>query len=392
MNKIEMNEVRAGLFFDSEVYLDSKYIISTPDFAFTENTVKALRKWGFTNLYTEGSVTGSVQTDKTQVSGASLDQTEKEKEGLHKAQKFYDDLLDYTDSVFDKFRRTNSLNLNNITEEIKSTITMIKDNINYILRFSDLKNRHNRDYNTTHAVKTMILSLALAITIERPQKLAYHKVIEVGLCALLHELGMFQIPPKVYEKEGRLTPEEKKMITAHPILGYRLLGGLKDIRISQDILLGILQHHERINGTGYPQKLTDSQISLYGRIVGISCSYAAQISDRPHKDSVDGHTSMLSLLKDMEKLYDRDILTTLLSLLSLYPLGSYVILASGMIGTVVKTDPSKPKFPTVKIIADHNFNAVPEPSIVQTKESNKLYIARSLKEDEIEALTKKGIR
>ncbi|MDA3851703.1 MAG: HD domain-containing protein [Spirochaetaceae bacterium] len=392
MNKVLVAELKPDLVFEEPVYLDGRYIILSPDTPTTDELLQELHRWNYTVVFTPGN-TKPIERSAGHVSmgGTNLDQNQKEREGLAKAQAFYDDFLKFTHKTLDSFGRTNSLNLDRITEYIKKAIEIVKENQYYILRFTELKNPQKFDYSITHAVRSTILALTIAQNV-KTERIPPHKVIELGISALLHEVGMLQIPPALYNKKGNLTPEEKKTITAHPILGFRLLKEMKDIRpLSQDILMGVLQHHERENGTGYPQHLTGDKISSYGKIISIACSYDAQISNRPHREGKDGHSSMTTLLKEMQSLYDTGYVTALMASLTLFPLGSYVVLGDGTIATVVRASEQNVRLPYVKLLLDEKKNPVSDCPVVPTNQEGLQSIVRVLNHREVEELKDKSL-
>ncbi len=392
MNVVEVNKMETGTYYESPLYLDSGFMVLSGDLPVSDTLIELLKKWQYAKCFTEGSPIPSEVSATNALTGASLDQYEKEREGLAQAQSAYNRYLDQSEDFFERFKRTNSINLNTLTELIKDIIGMIKENETYILRFSELKNVKNHPYFLTHAVRTTIIALTIASKLKTP-RIAPHKVIEVGISCMLHEVGMLQIPPEIYNKEGALTPEEKKTISLHPLLGYRMIKDLKDLQppLSQDIMLGILEHHERENGSGYPQKLGGNRISLYGKIIAIACSYDAQISSRPFRSEKDAHTSMTTLLKEMERLYDRDILLPLLESLSLYPIGCYVIMKNNSIGVVTKVNSDKPRYPIVKLLVDNNRHLFKEPPMVQTSEDENGKITRVLTTTEVASLKENGV-
>jgi HD-GYP domain-containing protein (c-di-GMP phosphodiesterase class II) len=387
MNVVEVEKMQKGTYYEAPLYLDSGFLLLSGDLPVTDNLKELLTKWQFKRVFTEGSPTPSEVSATNTLTGATLDQDEREKEGIKAAQKGYSRFLDYTEDFYEKFKRTNSINLSSLTEEVKEIIAMVKENGAYILRFAELKNEKNYSYFITHAVRTTIIAITIASKLKSP-RIAPHKVIEVGISCLLHEVGMLQIPPSMYNKEGELSPEEKKTISLHPLLGYKMLKELKELQppLSQDILLGILEHHERENGSGYPQKLQNRQISLYGKIIAIACSYDAQISSRPFRSEKDAHTSIATLLKEMESLYDKDILLPLLETLSLYPIGCYVIMKNNALGVVVKTSSERPRYPIVKLLVDGKRKYYNEPPMIQSSEEDEGKIIRVLTSTEVTSL------
>jgi HD-GYP domain-containing protein (c-di-GMP phosphodiesterase class II) len=188
--------------------------------------------------------------------------------------------------------------------------------------------------------------MVISVIIGTYLKLPHHRLIELGVSALMHDIGMTKLPPQVYLVQRALWPHEKKAIMAHPIFGFNLL---KSYNYPLSIALGALEHHERENGSGYPRKLTGDKISLYAKIIAVAGSYEALSSQRPHKDAKDGFTGMMELLKNEGKQYDDTIVRALVYSLSIYPIGLYVLLSDGFKGQVIDIIPEKPRFPVVQV-------------------------------------------
>ncbi|MBF9014758.1 MULTISPECIES: HD-GYP domain-containing protein [unclassified Oceanispirochaeta] len=382
MNNIESKSLKQGMYFESTVYLDNDFVLLTPETPVTEILIKNLAKWGFSILQTDGSPIGREtpsQGPSNNVQTATLDQNIKEKEGLTRARKFFSEMLEFTTKVMTRFKDDSILNLNVLTEEVKKAIAMIREDDKYVLRFQEIVPPEGSEYMYNHAVKSTILALSIGDKLKMPN----HKLIELGIASLIHEIGMLQIPSKIYEKEGALTEAEKKVINAHTLLGFR---SLRDFSLPRDILLGVLEHHERNDGSGYPQGLSSARISQFGKIIAVACSYDAQISNRPFRSGRDAHTSLTGMLREMRSHYDEDVMKALLTLLSIYPLGSYVTLANGYTGIVTETNAADFRHPTVKILLDKNRNALQDQPVVQTSESGEMRIVSVLNNTEISGI------
>lgn len=390
--QVPLANFRSGMCFEAPVFLEEDYILLSPEVAVSDELVESLKKWGFSEVLSTGSPIGRVigQDGKAGIlKSAILDSDIKEQEGRRKAKLFYREMVRFTELFFERFKKDNSLNLTAVTDKVKETMAIIKEMRQYILRFSDFDDIKT-DYQVSHAVKSMILSLALGMETAVPGsvKIPPHKLIELGICALLHEIGMLRIPPQIWQKSERLSDKERQLITAHPILGYNLL---KTHTLPQDILFGVLQHHERINGTGYPQKLQDTQISQFAKIVGVACSYVAQITNQPFREGKDGHASIMDLLANMQDKYDKGVINTLLHILSIYPIGSAVRLQNGCLGMVVNVNEQNPRYPVVKLLLDDQMAPFREQPLVNTGEYEDLHIHSVLSEAEVRDLTDKGL-
>jgi HD-GYP domain-containing protein (c-di-GMP phosphodiesterase class II) len=305
---------------------------------------------------------------------------------------FFTDLAVFTRKVYDTFNRDGYLDMTSITEKVKNVIQMLKDFRSYILRLPDLK-ADGIDYLYTHSARAVIISL----TIGESLKLPNFRLIELGIAAMLHEVGMMKIPKQVYDKSTALTATEKKLISTHPSQGLKMLQDYSKENanpLAQDILMGVWQHHERSNGSGYPQGLSGESITQFGKIIAVACSYDAQISNRPFRDGIDGYTSMLTMLREMSTLFDEKVISALIRSISIYPLGNYVRLKNGAIGIVVDIG-NHPRYPIVKLHLDEELHLYKEQPIIRTREDDdegeSLTVTAVLTEQEVKDLVSRNL-
>ncbi|WP_168203329.1 HD-GYP domain-containing protein [Oceanispirochaeta crateris] len=383
MNNIEIKSLKPGMYFESPVYLDKGYVLLTPETPVSEMLIKNLNTWGFTTLFSEGSPIGretpTQSGPSSNIQTATLDQNIKEKEGLNRARNFFMQMFHFTEKIHTRFKEDSILNLNAMTEEIKKAITMIREDDKYVLRFQEIVPPEGSEYMISHSVKTTILALSIGDRLKMPN----HKLIELGIASLLHEVGMLQIPNKIYDKKGALSADEQKVIKAHTLLGFR---ALREFSLPRDILLGILEHHERNDGSGYPQGLSTARISQFGKIIAVACSYDAQISNRPFRSGRDAHTSLTGMLREMRSHYDEEVMKALLGILSIYPLGSYITLVNGYTGIVTETNDKDFRYPTVKILLDKNRNILKDQPSIKTSEGGEMKIVSVLNNSEIQKI------
>ncbi len=382
MQKQLLQSIESGKYFSRPAFLDEKYILLSPETPLSEALKKRLMAWGYSYLYTDGEPVDAPPTAHTP--GASNDapvvsyeEGRKETEALKAAQAIFDELLSFTERIFTNFVTKNELPQREISERMRQMADEVREQRRYLLRFSALQNQ-SKNYLVEHSVKTALLSVVVGITFKLPP----HKLIELGTAALLHDIGMVKLPPQIYMTDQKLNPQQKKAITANTVLGFKVL---KEFSFSMPVALGVLECRERLDGSGYPRGLTDEKLSLYGRILAVTSSYAALVSTRPYRAAQDAHASLLELLKGRQTLYDDRVLRALVAKLSLFPIGSYVQLKNGYRGFVVDTNDADPKAPVVRLIASEHQEPLAEALTVKTDQPN-YQVKRSLSEDEIASL------
>ena len=373
--KYTLDLIPKDSYFSDNVYLDNQFFLTAPEMPFTEELKKTIKSWGFTDVVSKGEVledyAAHKAVNKVELAEATIIS---DSEKIKKAENFYESFMKFLDTIFMKVSVKNELDIKSVAEKIKSACDLIREDRRYLLRF--LKNINpdpNANYLVSHTVKSTIIAIIIGSYLKLPQ----HRLIELGISAVLHEIGMTKLPPQIYLSKKALAPQERKAILTHPILGFNIL---KSFDLPLNIMLGALEHHERESGAGYPQKLTGDKISLYSKIIAVACSYEALSTHRPHKEAKDGYTGMLELLKNEGKQYDDTVVRALVFSLSIYPIGLYVLLSSGRKGQVVDVNPENPRFPIVQIFGELTPDG--KNKILETSQEG-IYILRPLNREEI---------
>jgi HD-GYP domain-containing protein (c-di-GMP phosphodiesterase class II) len=389
MKDFIIKELNPNCYFSKPVYLDKAFVLTAPEIPFSNELTSLLDKWSFKTVFSEGETSNEyVRTGETSSSvseertgavagtGSVISTQQPDGDKLKKAEDFYTSFLFYVENMFVKASVSDELDEKLVTEKIKEITEYIKEDRRFLMRvLKNFEPAEGKNYLATHSVRTTILSIIIGTYLKLPG----YRLIELGVAALMHEAGMLKLPSTIYLSNRALTPQEQKAIVTHPVLGYSML---KSFDFPLPVCLAALEHHERENGTGYPRKLLGEKVSLYSKIIAVTCSYEALSSKRPHKEEKDGYIGMLELLKNEGKQYDDTIVKALVLSLSIYPIGLYVLLSNGKKGQVVDVNPENPRFPIVQIFGE--FTPDGKIKMMQTA-ANDLTIVRPLKRNEIDS-------
>ncbi len=382
MNKVSIENLKLDSYINQPVYLDKNYILLSPDISIHSDLIKRLKKWDYETVKTDGiPFEGNLQNESSIGEKSLLETSEKKIEELKQMHEFITGCINFLTKYYDNFRELDTLPLVPVSDKVKEIISQLKEHKELLLNI-DFDLKESDSYIIYHSIKTTLLVLAIVDFLKFPA----HKQIEIGIAAMLHKLGMLLLPSQIYKKKGALSSRELQVIRTHPVISYKTL---KSAEFPVSILIAVLDHHEYINGTGYPRKLTGDKISLYGKILAVASAFAAATTKRPFRNELDGHSGIIDLLKGKGTKYDGNILRTLVLIMSLYPVGTYVKLTNNSKGVVLKTNLATPKNPILKLLLDENGVPYNNRPVLQTRPEDEIQIARTLDKEEIQAIKTK---
>ncbi|WP_249435757.1 HD-GYP domain-containing protein [Paenibacillus sp. Marseille-Q4541] len=206
-----------------------------------------------------------------------------------------------------------------------------------------------------HSLNVCIYSLILAKALGYEQS----KLMELGLGALLHDIGKTQIPSHILQKPGKLSQEEYEIVKNHTLYGFRLLKDEPGIPLLSAHCA--LQHHERLDGQGYPQGLRGHEIHEYGKLLALTDSYDAMTTNRVYQNALLPHQAVEMLFAGTGTLYDQRILEVFRDYVAIYPVGLTVQLTTGDTAVVVRIHREAPHRPVVRIIKDQEGRKLDAP-------------------------------
>jgi HD-GYP domain-containing protein (c-di-GMP phosphodiesterase class II) len=224
-----------------------------------------------------------------------------------------------------------------LVDEIAASITRNEGALISLVRL-----KHQDDYTYMHSVAVCALMTALS----KELNLSETETRQLGLAGLMHDLGKAQVPLAVLNKPGALTEEEFALVKKHPEFGHALL---LQANINDPVTLDVcLHHHEKIDGTGYPKRLKDEEISLYAKMGAVCDVYDAITSNRPYKAGWEPGVS-LKRMAQWSNHFDQTVFRAFVKSVGIYPIGSVVMLKSGRLAVVVDQTPKTLLQPMVKV-------------------------------------------
>ena len=240
----------------------------------------------------------------------------------------YDETLDIISSTFKKVRIFDEVPIAECQELAENYIELMIDIEGVLDNLYRLQTHH--EYTFKHSLHVAILTGLLG------KWTGFTGAIlkDFILSGLLHDIGKALVPREILDKPGPLTTEEMDIIKLHSEQGYHLLSNCDDV--SEEVKLGVLQHHEREDGSGYPLGLKGKDLNICAKFVAIADIYSAMTTERTYRKKIPPFTAINIILNQMYGKLDSIICLTLSAKLQNYLLGMRVLLNNGKQGKVVQ--------------------------------------------------------
>jgi HD-GYP domain-containing protein (c-di-GMP phosphodiesterase class II) len=220
-----------------------------------------------------------------------------------------------------------------------------------------------KDYDYVHPVQVAELSILMG------RKLGYSQadLFELGLAALLENIGYLALAPGLLDEPTSLTSIEKHEVNQHTQYGYQILGDYTDT--PPNVIMTVLDHHERWDGSGFPRGLKREAISTFARIIAITDTYYALVSRRPHRQSYLPHEAIEFVMAYSGELFDPELTRLFSRILPLYPTGVMVNLNTGEQGIISNAQIGHVGRPVVRVCYDKELKEIKKPFDIDLTES-----------------------
>jgi len=236
------------------------------------------------------------------------------------------------------------------------------------------------DYLRAHSANVTIIALAMGLA----SNLEPSELRLLGFCAMAHDIGMTEYAD-LYNREGRLSEDEFSTLTLHTEAGVAKLDRIVDLdyKIKDRAKHIIFQTHERIDGSGYPDRLSNEEIDPLAQLIGIADVFEAMTHPRAWRDSINPPDVVKELIEKEGRGFNAKAVKALLSAVSIYPPGSLVLLSTGEIGRVVKVNKGSLTRPLLETLLDPDFAQI-NPQLIDLLEHPMTSIERPVEISELQ--------
>ncbi len=248
--------------------------------------------------------------------------------------------------AYNDIRYGEKIKLEEFSTLVENVIDSVTRNRDALLLLSTIKEKDAYTYEHSFNVGILTAGLGKALMMEKDE------IFEYTLGSMLHDIGKSKIPEEILKKEGGLSPKEYNILKEHVIYGVELLSGMEDV--SAHSLSVVAEHHERLNGTGYPNRLSGDQISLGGKLGAIIDVYDALTSDRIYHTALNPVQALKEIYTQRQILFDEALLEQFIKFMGIYPPGSLVKLESGFLAIVIESGRENILQPVVRLVYDLN--------------------------------------
>ena len=270
-------------------------------------------------------------------------------EELSSAKKIHSRAKEVVTTMFSDVRMGKALEIEEVTSLVDEINQSLERNTNALLSLIRLKNAD--EYTYLHSVAVCMLMVALG----RQLNLNGDQLKQVGVAGLLHDIGKMAIPNEMLNKPDKLTDEEFNIVRQHPQRGWEILKSCYQVdEVALDVCL---HHHERVDGRGYPEKLSGDALTLFARMGAVCDVYDAISSDRCYKKAWGPAESIRKMVSWKDGHFDEVIFHAFVKTIGIYPNGTLLKLKSGRLGVVIEQSKKSLTTPIIKIFFSTRANA-----------------------------------
>lgn len=277
-------------------------------------------------------------------------------------------------SLFAEIHRNKQVDIAAAKAAVNNIVDELLRNRKVLLNLTDI--RSFDDYIFAHCVNVCILAVMTAISMDYNEL----QLRDLGVGAILHDMGKMLVSKSILDKPGKLTPPEMAKVQEHSRFGFDVLREQRELSLLSAHVA--FQHHEKVDGTGYPRGLKGIEIHEFSRIVAVADVYDALTADRVYRKAFLPHEALKMVSDGSGSQFDTEIVKFFMKKVAPFPIGSIVALNTGEVGVVVDNHRKNPSRPVIRIVLSSQKRNVMELAEIDLIKNNEIEITRVLNEDD----------
>lgn len=328
MRYVPTNCLRSGQQLAVNLALDNNRVFLRNGIVLTQPLINRIKEIGFQGAYIDDDISKDLMS-------ANIISDEIKIKAKNEIKSLFTNTENNNDASV-------NLNMTKLKSVMESMVDQIIKNRRMMVNIVDL--RTFDDYTYSHSLNVALLSVVMGAALQMDTR----SLRELATAALIHDIGKVFINKTIVNKPQKLTIQEFAEMKMHSEKGYQYLRRYN--RLSTLIMRGVLEHHEKYNGDGYPNGLSGDHISIYSRIICVADVYDALTSDRPYRGALIPSEAFEYIMGGFNTQYDPEIVKVFIQKVAPYPIGTCVGLSNGKTGIVIHNHEGYGLRPTVRII------------------------------------------
>lgn len=323
MRQVDLQNITTGATLGQTIYTVDGKVLLRRGISLTLRYIERLKSMGFTSIYVNDGLVDDIMPEEV----ISLQTRTQAVHCVH--------------NVLNNVKQQKAFKVDEAQKAVSNIIDNILGNKEMLGSLGDI--RTHDDYTFFHSVNVTVLSVLMGMFMHYN----HEKLFDLGMGVLLHDVGKTVIPLEILNKPGPLTDEEYELIQKHCWEGFEILRTNPQIKVTSAHVA--LQHHERINGTGYPRKLKGNDILDFARIVAVADVFDAMTNDRCYRKKIPMYQVRQFLIDNSGTMFDSVVVERFIQKVAAYPQGTKVLLNDGRSGLVIRQNNMDPERPHVRL-------------------------------------------
>jgi HD-GYP domain-containing protein (c-di-GMP phosphodiesterase class II) len=379
MKKIPVSELIPGMTCTDHVYFGNSNVLVAAKVPIADADIQRLFRWGIKEVETEGELLppteGGTENLRSTLTGNVTDIYKDISANMELTNSSYQEMLESLRFVLTKAKGAKELDEGRLKTIFKTMMDEFSERKPLLL--SHLLSKATHEYVVTHSLNVSILSALIGIYMGYDSE----KLFLLVRAALLHNIGMTALPSDLIYQEEEMSAKDRMLIRTHPLHGYRMLKD--DLKVEPAAANSALTHHEHWDGTGYPRGAKGTEIDEFSRVIGVADSFSAMIVDREYRKKFTSYDAMRQILSETGRKFDPLVVKAFVEAMSLYPIGTRVVLNNGCAGIVVESRDSAKLRPVLKLLVnEEGINISKRNALVDLKDEKGVFIVRVLADGE----------